>query len=136
MRPPYRLRKRRTNIHNPQFITPLPLITQGHRIRHHDRTKTTIIQGLYSIPAQNAMGDDGDDFAGAVRHYGFGGFYQSAAGIGHVVDEDGGFGGYVADERHAGDFVGARAFFVDYCEAEVEAVGDGGCSVVSSISKS
>lgn len=36
MRPPNSLRKRRTNIHNPQLITPGLLILQGDRIRNHD----------------------------------------------------------------------------------------------------
>ena len=74
------------------------------------------------------MGHDGDDLARFVRHYRFGGFDQSAARVGHVVDEDGDFVLDVADEDHAGDFVGARALFVDEGEAEVEAVGYGCCS--------
>ena len=75
------------------------------------------------------MRDDGHDLAGAVVHDGFGGLDQRAAGVGHVVDEDGNAVAHVADEDHAGDFVGAGALFVDEGEAEVEAVGDGGCSV-------
>ena len=76
------------------------------------------------------MRDDGDDFLGvALVDERVGGFDEGAAGVGHVVDEDGGFGGDVADENHTGDFVGAGALFVDEGEVEVEAVGDGGCSV-------
>ena len=68
------------------------------------------------------MSDNGDDFTRAVRHDCLSGFHERAARVGHVVDED-----------HAGDFVGAGALFVDEGEAEVEAVGDGGCSAQISI---
>jgi len=73
--------------------------------------------------------DDSDDFASFVRDERLGGFGERAAGVGHVVDEDAGFVFDVADEDHAGDFVGAGALFVDEGEAEVEAVGYGCCSV-------
>ena len=75
------------------------------------------------------MRDDGDDLARAVLHDGVCGFDERAAGVGHVVDEDGGFAADVADEDHAGDFVGPGSLFVDEGEAEVEAVGNGGGSV-------
>jgi hypothetical protein len=74
------------------------------------------------------MRDDCNDFARFVRHDGFGGFDESAARVGHVVNEDGDLVFYVADEDHTGDFVGARTLFVDEGEAEVEAVGYGCCS--------
>jgi hypothetical protein len=76
------------------------------------------------------MGDNGDHFAGFVRHDRFGGFDERAAGVGHVVDEDGDFILDVADKDHAGDFVGAGALFVNESESEVEAVGDGSSSGV------
>ena len=75
------------------------------------------------------MRDDSNDLASFVCHDGFRGFDERAAGVGHVVYEDGDFVLYVADEDHAGDFVGARALFVDEGEAEVEAVGNGCCSI-------
>ena len=75
------------------------------------------------------MRDDGDDFARAVRHDCFSGFHKRAAGVGHVVHQDGDLILHVANQDHAGDFVRAGALFVDEGEAEVEAVGDGGCSV-------
>lgn len=50
MRPTNRLRQRRTNIHNPQPLTPLPLIPQRHRIRDHNPTQLTPIQRLDRIP--------------------------------------------------------------------------------------
>ena len=71
-----------------------------------------------------------DHFFGvALVDQSVGGFDQGTAGVGHVVDEDGGFGGDGADENHAADLVGAGAFFVDQREVEVEAVGNGGGSI-------
>jgi len=75
------------------------------------------------------MGNNSDDFTGFMRHDCFGCFDEGAAGIGHVVNEDGDFVFDIADEDHAGDFVGTGTLFVDEGEAEVETVGDGGCSV-------
>jgi hypothetical protein len=130
MRPPNRLRQRRTNIHNLQLLTRLHLALHRHRIRHHNSAQLALIQCLDSVSGQNAVCDDGYDFARAVVHHCFGSFDKRAAGVSHVVDEDGDFVFDVADEDHAGDFVGAGALFVDECEAEVEAVGDRGCSTL------
>jgi hypothetical protein len=129
MRPANRLRKRRTNIHNPQPLTAFNLLPKRDRIRNHNSTQTTPIQRLNRIPAQNPMRDNSYHLSRFMRHYCFRGFDERAASIGHVVYEDGNFVLYVADEDHAGDFVGARALFVDEGEAEVEAVGNGCCSI-------
>lgn len=75
------------------------------------------------------MSDDSDDFARAVRHDCLSGFYERAAGVCHIINEDGDSVLHVADKHHARDFVGAGTLFVDEGEAEVEAVGDRGCSV-------
>lgn len=128
MRPPNRLRQRRTNIHHPQKPTPLNLIPQRHRIRHHHPTQPTAIQRLNRVPAQDSMRDDGHYFLCAVREQRLCGFDERPARVGHVVDEDGAFCCDGANEHHAGYFVGARAFFVDEGEGEVEAVGDTCCS--------
>ena len=102
------------------------------RVRHYDPTQPTPIERLYRISAQDPVRDDSDNFVCAVRHYGVSGFDKGPASVGHVVYEDGYFVADVADEDHAGDFVGTVAFFVDESEVEVEAVGDGGCSGISS----
>jgi hypothetical protein len=75
------------------------------------------------------MSDDSDNFARTVRHDCLSGLDQSAACVGHIVDENGNSVLNIADKDHTGDFVGAGALFVDEGEAEIEAVGDGGCSV-------
>ena len=59
------------------------------------------------------MRDDGEHLRGPVRGAEGGGGGEGPACVGHVVDEDGGSAGDVADEDHAADFVGAGTFFVD-----------------------
>jgi hypothetical protein len=127
MRASNRLRQRRTNIHNPQQSTPLPLIPERHRIRNHYPTQLTLIQRLDRIAAQYPMSDDRNDFARLVRHDRFRGFDERTTRVRHVVDEDRDLVLDVADQHHARDFVGARALFVDEREAEIEAVGYGCC---------
>ena len=68
------------------------------------------------------MCDNGNYFFGFVLHDSLGSFDKCTAGIGHIVDEDGGFVFYITDEDHARDFVGACALFVNQSEAEIEAV--------------
>ena len=75
------------------------------------------------------MGNDGNDFICAMGHDSVSRLDEGAAGICHIVDENGDFGANVADEGHFGDFVGASTFFVDESEVEVEAIGYGCCSV-------
>ena len=128
MRPSNRLRQSGTDIHNSQLLTPTLLILERHRIGHHNTTQLTLIQDLNRVAGQDTVRDDGDDFAGLVRDERLGRFGERAASVGHVVDQDAGFVLDVADEDHAGDFVGAGALFVDEGEAEVEAVGYGCCS--------
>ena len=94
-----------------------------HRVRHHEFLQLTLVQLLARIPAQNTMRNNRDGFLGAVLHHHLRSLDQRAARIGHVVDDDGDAVRDVADEDHLGDFVGARALFVDEGEAEVEAVG-------------
>ena len=71
------------------------------------------------------MDDDGIDFLSAMLHDCVSSFDEGAAGIGHVVNNDGDFALDVSDENHAGNFVRSGTFFVNQGELEVEAVGDG-----------
>jgi hypothetical protein len=75
------------------------------------------------------MSDNGDDFARAVRHNYLSGFHQSTAGVSYVVNEDGNSVLHVANEDHVGDFVRTGELLVDEGKAEVEAVGNKGCSL-------
>lgn len=129
MRPPTSLRQRRTNIYRLNLVAGLFLLRMRHGIRHNQTTQTAIIQIADSVARKNGVGYDGIDFLCAVLHYGVGCLDEGAACIGHVVDDDGDFVLDVADEDHAGDFVGPGALFVNKCELEVEAVGDCSCSI-------
>lgn len=114
MRPPTRLRQRRTDINRLQLVTHFLFLSMRHRIRHHHPAQQAPIQRLNRFPAQDPVRHDRDDFLGVpVVDQCVGGFYQSTAGVGHVVDEDGGFPGDGADEDHARYFVRAGAFLVD-----------------------
>lgn len=129
MRPPTGLRQRRTDIYRLNFVASVLLLRMRHGIRNNQTTQTAVIQITDSISRENGVGHDGIDFLCAVLHNGVGCLDERAACIGHVVHDDGDFVLHVTDEYHSGDFVGPRAFFVDECELEVEAVGDCSCSI-------
>ena len=57
------------------------------------------------------MRDDGDDLAGVGFTDLFCCFAERAAGVGHVVDEDGGLVFHFAGQGHAGDDAGLGALF-------------------------
>lgn len=97
MRPANRLRQRRTNVDNLQLLAPLHLILHRHRVRDNHSAQLRLVDRLDGAAAEDAVRDEGDDFSGAVGHDGLGGFGQGAAGVGHVVDEDGDFVEDVAD---------------------------------------
>lgn len=128
MRTSTSLRQRRTDINRLDLIAGLFLILMRDGIRRDESAESAAVEVLDGFPRENAVDDDGVDLAGAVLHDGVGGFDEGAAGVGHVVDDDGDLVLDVADEDHAGDFVGTSAFFVDEGELQVEAVCDGGCS--------
>jgi len=128
MRPPARLRQRRTNINRLQPLTPLLLLRMRHRIRHHHPAQLTAIQRLDRVPGQYAMRHDRHHLRRPVRHHRVGGFHERPACVRHVIHHDGDAGTDVPDEHHACDFAGAGALFVDEGEGQVEAVGNGGCS--------
>ena len=133
VRSPTSLRQRCADIYRLNLVASLFLLRMRHGIRHNQTTQTAIIQIADSVARENGVGHDGIDFLCAVLYYGVGCLDEGAACISHVVHDDGDFVFDVADEDHAGDFVGARALFVDQCELEVEAVGDCGCSISMSV---
>ena len=94
-----------------------------HRIRHHQPIQLTPIQCINRISTENRVRDHGNSGFGAVLYDHVGGFAEGAARVGHVVDDDGDAVAHVADENHAGDFVGAGALFMDEGEGEIEAIG-------------
>ena len=129
MRPPTRLCKRGANINSLKPLPTLLLLLMRYRIRHYQLAQRALLERLNRIPRQDAVRDNGNHFLSVMSHERVDSFHQRAAGIGHIVYEDGSLAFDVADEDHAADFVGARALFVDQGEAEVEAVCDRGCPV-------
>jgi len=101
-----------------------------HRICNHQPIQLTPIQRVNRIPAENRMCHDSNGGLRAMLNDHVGGFAERAARVGHVVDYDGNAVAHVADEDHAGDFVGASALFVDEGEGEVETIGYGCRSAV------
>lgn len=83
--------KRRTNINQRNLITHRILSQQRHRVRDNDSTQRRArIQLLNRISTQYPMRHNADDLCGAVFGEHFGCCAERAAGVGHVVDEDGG----------------------------------------------
>lgn len=113
VRPPDGLRQRRTNIHNPQSLTPLLLISKWNSVCDNHSAQLTLVECLDCVAAQDTVGYDRYDLSRAVVHDCFCGFDKRATRIGHVVDENGDFVLDVTYEYHAGDFIGAGALFVN-----------------------
>lgn len=103
----------------------LLLLGVGDGVGNHQAVEAAAVQVLDRLAGQDTVDDDGVDFLGAVLHDRVGGLDERAAGVGHVVDDDGNLVLDVADEDHARDLVGAGTFLVDQSELQVEAIGDG-----------
>lgn len=113
MRPPTRLRQRRRDINRLEPGTTLLLLLMRHRIGNHDPAQLAAVERLDRLAAEDAVRDDGDDLARAVRHDRVGRLDQRAARVRHVVHQDRDPVLHVAHQHHARDFVGPCAFFVD-----------------------
>jgi len=103
----------------------LLLVGMGDSVGDDQTAETAAVQVFDGLAGQDAVHDDGVDFLGAVLHNGVGGLDERAAGIGHVVNDDGNLVLDVADQDHAGDLVGTGTFLVNQGELEIEAIGDG-----------
>lgn len=119
----------RRDIKRDNPVAQLLLLLVRYGVGHDQVLELAVVDLLDGVAAEDAVGDDGDGGFGAVLDNHVGGLAQRAAGVGHVVDDDGGAVFHVADQHHAADLVGARALLVDEREADVEVVGDGGRSV-------
>lgn len=117
------------DVDDAQLAAAVDLVAEGDGVGDDDLAEAAVVEDGDGVAAEDAVGDDGDDLAGAVVLDRLGGLGEGAAGVGHVVDEDGDLVDDVADEHHAADDVGARALLVDQGEAAVQAVGDGGGAV-------
>lgn len=133
MRPTTGLGQRRGDINHLELVALTALVPQRHRVRHNNSAEFAPVERFDGVSAEDAVRDDGHHFLRAISHDRVRRFHQRATCVGHVVDEDGDAILHIANENHARHFIRTRALFMDESEAEVEAVGDGGGSVVWSI---
>lgn len=129
MSPSDSLCQRGAHVYDAQLAAALHLVAEGDRVGDDDLAQAALVEDIDGVAAEDAVGDDGDDLAGAVIFHRLGGLGQRPAGVGHVVDEDGDLVHDVSDEHHAPDDVGSGALLVDESETPVQAVGDGGGTV-------
>jgi hypothetical protein len=113
MSSPTSLGKRRRNIDRFQLGTEPLLLSMRHRIGHDNLAQFTVVDDLNGLAREDTMRNNRNDFFGVVLFECLGGFGKRAAGIGHVVNENGNLVGYVTDKNHAGDFVRTGSLFVD-----------------------
>lgn len=90
--------------------------------------KLAVVDLVDRVAAEDTVCHDGNGSSCAVLDNHISRFAEGSASVGHVVDDDGSAALDISDEDHAADFVRASTLFVDECELNVEAVGDGGCS--------
>jgi len=107
--------------------TQLLFLLMRYGVRHNQLLQLTLIQLLTSVSTENSVSDDRDTLPGTVLNDHIGSFYQGAARIRHVIDNDGDAVAHVTDQYHAADFVGSGPLFMDESEAKIEAVGYGCC---------
>ena len=90
-----------------------------------------VVDLVDGVAAKDTVSHDRNGSSSAVLDHHVGRFAEGSAGVCHVVDDDGGAALDVTNEDHAADFVRTGTLFVDERELDVEAVGDGCCSVDS-----
>lgn len=101
----------------------------GDCVRADHLLKLAVVDLVDRIAAEDTVGHDRNGSSRAVLDDHVGRFAESSAGVCHVVDDDSCATLDTTHENHAADFVRTSAFLVNERELDVEAVGDGGCSV-------
>ncbi|GMR41166.1 hypothetical protein PMAYCL1PPCAC_11361, partial [Pristionchus mayeri] len=94
------------------------------RVRHDDGLEGRLVQTLQSRTTANTVDAEGVHLLGSSLDQLIGSEADGAAGVGHVIDQDGDLALDVSDERHLLDLVGTLALLVDEGEVDVETVGD------------
>lgn len=126
MRPPASLRQRGADINSLDLVASFLLLLVRNGVGDDQAVEAAAVQILDGLAGQNAVDDDGVDFLGTMLHYRVGGLDQRAAGVGHIVDDDGNLVLHVANQDHARDLIRTRALLVDQGELQIEAVGNPG----------
>jgi len=129
MRSSNRLCQGRPNIDRLNLVTNALLILMWHCIRNDNSTQTALPNNIDRLSREYPMHHNRIYFDCTIRLECFSGLGERAAGIGHVVHEDGDFAVDIAHQGHFRDFVCAETFFVDECKGEIETVGDGSGTV-------
>lgn len=91
------LGKSRADIDSLDTVAGLLLLSVGNGVGNDETVETAGVQVLDGLAGENAVNDDGVDFLSTVLHDGVGGLNERAAGIGHIVDDDGDLVLHVAD---------------------------------------
>jgi hypothetical protein len=113
--------------HDP--VTQLLLLLVRNCVGADHLLKLAVVDLVDCVAAEDTVCHDRNGSSCTVLDDHVGRFAKGSASVCHVVDDDGGAALDVSDEDHAADFVGTSTLFVDERELNVEAVGDGGCSV-------
>lgn len=119
----------RADVDNTKLGAPLHLVAEWHSVGDHQGGEDASVQGLNGIARQNTVGNKGQHRLGAVLLEHRGSLDQSAAGISHVVNENGNLVLNVADKDHATDNVWPGALLVDESESGVEVIGNRGSAL-------
>jgi len=101
------------------------LVLQRDSICHHELLQSALVDHLEGGSAEDTVRHDGEDAGRALVEQVARGKAERAAGVGHVVHEDGNFALDGPDEDHPRDFVGLFALLVEEGEVDVEPVGNG-----------
>lgn len=96
----------------------------GNGVGDDNGLEAGVVNSADSGTTEDSVGQDGVDFEGASLNELVGRVTDGAAGVGHVVDEDGHSVFHVTDEYHTRHFVGLFPFLVDESKVDVQSIGD------------
>ena len=114
----------RADVDGLDLITLLLLLGMGNGVGHDQSAQAAAVEVINCLAGQDAVHHNGIDLLGTVLHDGVGSLDEGAAGIGHIIDDNGNLVLDVANEDHAGDLVRTRTFLVDEGKLQIEAVGN------------
>lgn len=112
----------RRDVDDLELLTLLLLLVQGHGIRDHDPGQDAVVEDVDGVTAEDAVGDDSDDFFGSVVREDLRSLGERPAGVCHIVYQDSDLVSHISDQHHAANDVGTRALLVDEGKASVEAI--------------
>lgn len=102
MHPPDSLSKHGRDIQDLQLRADLLMLVLGDRVGHYDFVDTAGVDPRDRISAEDAVGDENDDFESALALEELGSTSDCVGGVDDVVNEDTDAISDVANEHHAG----------------------------------